>query len=135
MLELERADAFKAVTGLETRRTPRSDYLHDLLQTSLEPLLSLGLEYDSSFDRFELLYAMEYAHLYERINASFGPKFWGPIGRFGWKRDSYSELINEAEFQGAEWGPVKAGLFDGSIVRFKIVAEGMQIAIDSLNWW
>ena len=67
-------------------------------------------------------------------------RVWGPVGRFGWKFYGEGEssplhrAIAEAESQGDSWPPVKAGLFKGSVQRFKKIASEYSQAIARLNW-
>lgn len=111
---------FKLLPGLERRYTPFSEHLHALLQTRLDDLFFLGSDYERAFDRFEVLFALEYAHRTDRG--------WGPIGRFGWKavdRESspLQLVIVEAQRARNAWPPLLAGLFDGSFDRFSVVAQ------------
>jgi hypothetical protein len=131
MLELERIEAFKQLPGLERRYAPKSDYLYDLLRPLLDDLLLLGSEYDAAFDRFEVLYALEYCNQYERNDPY---RFWGPIGRFGWKRQVLQDVVKEAETAGATWAPLQAGLCNGSFERFKVLAEALSGLIRNVNW-
>ena len=128
----ELTDAFKTLPGHERQYTPRSEYLLKTLQPLLDDLLFLGADYESNFDRFEVLYALEHAHLYAR--EGFG-RVWGPVGRFGWKRDAFTLVTAEAEQEGASWAPVKAGLFDGSIDRFKELASQYGDSLNLLGWY
>ncbi|HVP48722.1 MAG TPA: caspase family protein, partial [Bryobacteraceae bacterium] len=86
-------DAFKTLPGHEKQYTPRSEYLLKLLQPTLEEILFLGTGYEASFDRFEVLYALQYAYQRKKQNGNV----WGPVGRFGWKRQSVRDVIEEAE--------------------------------------
>lgn len=126
----ELTDAFKALPGHDHQYTPRSEYLLKLLQPLLDDLLFLGADYEATFDRFEVLYALEHAHLYAKED--FG-KMWGPVGRFGWKRDAFTAVTREAEQEGASWAPIKAGLFDGSIDRFKELASQYRNSLGQLG--
>ena len=56
---------------------PRSEYLYKALQPTLEDLLMLGRRYETLFDRFEVLLALEYADV-------SGTR-WAPPGRYAWK--------------------------------------------------
>jgi Mrp family chromosome partitioning ATPase len=137
MLELDRMEVFKGLPDLERRHTPRSDYLHRVLGPILEESLFLGLEFEEAFDRFEALYALEYAHRYDR--ASLGEfRYWGPPGRFAWKigraNSPLDGLIKEAAVEGASWGPIRAGLFAGSLERFNEVANGLQQLFKRSFW-
>jgi hypothetical protein len=134
MLELQRMEAFKHLPGLERRYAPKSDYLRDLLQPLLDDLLFLGTGYDAAFDRFELLYALEYCNQYEG-DSRLGGRFWAPVGRFGWRKEVLRDLVNEAQDSGSNWAPVQAGLFNGSLDRFKVVGEGLSQLILTLPWY
>ncbi len=131
-------DAFKKIPGHESQYTPRSEYLLQLLQPTMDGLLFLGIEYESQFDRFEVLLALEHAEQYAR--EQYG-RVWGPVGRFGWKlkgRDASNPLhqvITEAEAQRDSWPPITAGLFKGSAERFKEIASEYYQMIAKLGWW
>ncbi len=97
MRELNRA--FKTLPGLERVYTPQSDYLYAFFETLLGDLLLLGSDYQSAFERFEALYALEHAHIYDRGDSPF--RYWGPVGRFAWKHGVLAQQIAEAESAGA----------------------------------
>jgi hypothetical protein len=132
MLDLDRNHAFELLPGLERNRTPRSSYLFEFFRPILDDLFSLGFGYERAFDEFEILYALEYANQYERDRDTF--RYWGPIGRFAWKRNALDEIVSEANAQGTNWLPVRSGLFNGSIDRFKEVAAGIRELIGSIGW-
>jgi uncharacterized caspase-like protein len=132
-------DQFKLLPGHEKNYTPRSEYLLKVLQPTLDDLLFLGPDYERHFDRFEVLVALEFADQYL---AEPSGRAWGPVGRFGWKyRRGYGgnpflNVLQEAEKDGSEWPPVRAGLFGGSIERFKkTVAEYSENVVTKLNWF
>jgi MinD-like ATPase involved in chromosome partitioning or flagellar assembly len=128
--------AFKALPGLADRYTPRSDHLYELLHPILDELLFLGKDYEHAFDRFEILYALEHAHRY--TNPIHG--VWGPPGRFAWKGSpwgsggEYRAMVAEADAQGPSWPPIKAGLFGGSVDRFKDLATKYEQLTKNLGW-
>jgi len=128
----ELTDAFKALPGHEREYTPRSEYLLKILQPLLDDLLFLGADYETNFDRFEVLYALEHAHLHANERLGW---VWGPVGRFGWKRDAFTAVITEAEQEGASWAPVRAGLFNGSMERFKEIASQYGDGLNRLAWY
>jgi hypothetical protein len=111
-------DAFKRLPEYERRFTPRSDYLYALLEPMMDSVVFVGSDYQEAFERFELLFALEYMH---RSSRPLGMS-WAPPGRFGWKfrggDNPTSRLFKEFESRGAEWEPLKAGLFGGSQERF-----------------
>jgi len=126
----EAGESWKLLPGYERRHTPRSDYLFDLLQGRLDEMLLLGASYDHLFDEFEIFVALTYAHATGRD--------WGPIGRFGWKRDHdqlFSHMIERAQKEKSAWAPLKAGLFNGSADEFCTVAEAFKKRVNSIGWW
>lgn len=129
-------DAFKMLPDRERQYVPRSEYLYKILQPLIDDLLFLGADYESVFDQFEILFALEYAH----IHGKEGHRIWGPVGRFGWKYHNWGEsspfhyVVKEAELHGNEWTPIKAGFFDGSIDRFKEIAKEYSSLISNLGW-
>jgi hypothetical protein len=84
---------FKLLSGLDRKYVPCSEHVHDILKQLLDDVLYLGSDYDLSFDTFEILRAIEYAHLSDRG--------WGPIGRFGWRirhdASPWQKLITDAQ--------------------------------------
>jgi hypothetical protein len=115
-----RAEAFKRLEGRGSDKLPFSEWMYASLQAPVGDLLFLGSDYDSAFDRFELLYAIEYAHLSDRA--------WAPVGRFGWKGSRSDNtpihlLIEEAKKAGERWPPLSAGLCDGSVERFNTLTQ------------
>jgi MinD-like ATPase involved in chromosome partitioning or flagellar assembly len=137
MLELDRLDAFKGLTGFERSYTPRSNYLYTLFEPILDEVLFLGSGYEAAFDRFEVFYALEHCHRYD--SGTGAHRFWGPIGRFGWKRaelgSPLDQVIAEANAEGSTWAPFQAKLFGGSLERFNEVAAGFREGVRRLNWW
>jgi hypothetical protein len=138
MLDVQRTDAFKHLPGHERHYVPRSEYLYKVVQPCVEDQLFLGRDYERLFDRFEVLLALVYAdHMYDDRG-----DVWGPIGRFGWKYSSlgrsqnpFDEIIAEAEHKKADWGAIRAGLFNGSYERFEQIAGGYRDLLSQLNWF
>lgn len=126
-------DKFKWLPDHERQYVPRSEYLFKTLQPILEDTLFLGKGYEDLFDQFEILLAIEYAHL-------TGAE-WGPIGRYGWKHKSlhgkspYSLLVDDATKRGQNWDLIKAGLFNSSIEEFLTAANGLKARLDKLSWF
>jgi hypothetical protein len=126
-------EAFKSLPDHARQYVPRSEYLFKLLQPTLDDMFFFGTDYETYFDRFEVLFALEHAHQLDRI--------WGPVGRFGWKYKTrgtaspFHRLVQEGISQGANWGLIKAGLFGGSIERFNEVAKEYEKSIlRNLPW-
>lgn len=131
-------DAFKWFTEYERHYTPRSEYLFRFLQPSADDTLFLGEEYESVFDRFELLYALEYANVNHPERIAENESVWGPIGRFAWKgtygHAPLQELADEAVKEGDNWAPLRAGFFNKSLPRFQELVAGLIRLRSSLMW-
>ena len=127
---------FGALPGFERRHTPRSDYLHKLLEPVVDSVVFIGSDYDDAFDRFELLFALEYMHRAERVLG----RAWAPLGRYGWKQrrggtNPFSALMKDFETKGSQWEPLKAGLFSGSKERFASIASEFSEFIGRLQFY
>jgi hypothetical protein len=125
-------NVFKIFPGHEKNFFPRSEYMFKLIQPKLEEELYLGNGYEALFDRFEMFLTLVYA--------DFTDKEWGPVGRFGWKvmqadETLFEDLLKEAEKEGNNWPPLKAGLFRSSYDRFKQVWESISTLMQKLNWF
>ena len=125
-------DKFKLIPGQERQRVPRSEYLFEFLESSLQELLFLGKDYERLFDDFEVYNALVYADVAKR-------DFY-PIGRFGYKyrqeRESgpINRLVEEAKKKKDKWLPLQSGMFDGSLDRFLELTEGLKARINELSW-
>jgi SIR2-like domain len=106
----------KHLPGLENRRTPVSDHLYITLREPLREFLPGDNDYTRCFDRFEYLFAL--AH-------SAHTNTWPPLGCFWWRYIDYPEDSIEREIEleaataGANWSPLQAGFFDGSLQKFQ----------------
>lgn len=129
----ELGDAFKWIPGKEQKRFPRSEHLYDILSAPLQEILFLGKNYEQLFDEFEVYTALTYSYLLERD--------WAPIGRFGWKHARYeasspfTQILEKAKKEQMDWGPIKAGMFGGSIDEFIKISESIRQFINKLSLW
>lgn len=128
----DRTSAFRLLPGLDRHHTPCSDRLFDVLRPLLDELLFLGSDYERAFDRFEMLYAFEYAHQTDRD--------WGAVGRFGWKGVSGDSspllsIIKEIEAADSTWAPAAAGLCGGSIEKLKSISKGFAQRLARSPMW
>ncbi|HVS79019.1 MAG TPA: hypothetical protein VHD84_01885 [Candidatus Saccharimonadales bacterium] len=117
-------NAGNQLLGYERRKTPLSDHLFELFDESLPKELSFGQDFALLFDKWEILIGMVVADIYRGRGRNTGLGGWAPVGRFSW-RGEYSDgaslkvVRKELELEKSNWGPLKAGLFDGSEARAK----------------
>jgi hypothetical protein len=126
--------------GWHSRHTPSSDHLCQQLRPLFKDLLSEDSEYEDCFDRFEYLFALNFA--FHRLNPERNP--WRAIGRFGWKRQGrdglavYDLVGREAEAEQQNWPVLRAGFFGGDLTRFrelqKHFVETIMPAV-AQAWW
>jgi len=132
------AGYFKQLPGLENHRVPLNDHVFALLLTLLDDLLLLGTDYETAFDDFEILMALQHADLYSTEPSG---RAWGPLGRFAWKFHSadmtspFHRLLAESQRDGPAWPPIRAGMFQGSIERFREIATSFGKTITTLGWY
>jgi len=125
-------DCFKWIPGKEKNHVPLSEYLFEILNPTIEKTLFIGNSYERLFDDYEVYCALVYISITNR--------YWGPIGRFGWKYSNYEEnnpfkrVVEEAENEKGNWMPLKVGLFNGSLDSYLKSAKVLKQRLDSLQW-
>jgi hypothetical protein len=131
-------------------RTADSDYLHAVLREPLRDIEPSDQRYEMLFDRFECLAALTVGHIEIGQTTSPGgrstapartPSLRGvpmPIGRFGWRRNRHTDVIEllkeEQKRMGVNWPPLKAGLFGGDPQRFLSLMGAIESRIAELLW-
>ena len=133
--DIEREEIFKMLPGHGKYYVARSEYLFKILQPELDDELFLGKDYETIFDRFEVLLALVSA----TNRKASGPWVWGPVGRFGWKYSSdqnpLKDVLIEAEQLKEKWPPFKTGLFGTDFGFFWQAATEYSAAIGQLGWF
>ncbi|PEA56055.1 peptidase C14 caspase catalytic subunit p20 [Bacillus pseudomycoides] len=127
-------DAFKSIPGHERQYVPRSEYLYKSLQPAIDDLFYIGKSYEVLFDKFEILLGWAFADEYYKIYS----RYWGPIGRFGWKynypSNVYKDILEESNLFKEKWDPIEAGLFNSSYERFSEVTSHFEELIKSCRF-
>lgn len=128
---------FKVIPGHERNHVPRSEYLFKFFQPICDDLLFIGADYEAAFDRFEVFYALQYAH--EHHSGALDHGIWAPVGRFGWKSSHHyvsplKQIRDEANGEGQSWKPLQAGLFGGSFQRFDALADALESHVRQHSW-
>lgn len=111
--------------------TPVSDYLFQRLRKHLLPVIADDQDYVETFDRLEMLLAAMAIDLQAQTGPEDNAYPDGPwYGAYTW-RSRYArpspetKLQAEVEAQGADWPPVRAGLFGGDVARALEAMRGM----------
>jgi hypothetical protein len=130
--EVTSTSIWRQIEAYKKNRVPESEHLFKVLRPVLDDLLFLGASYERLFDRYEILRALVYADATDRGR--------GPAGRFAWKyyggqENPFADLRAEAAQEKDAWGPIRAGLFQGSYERFeKTAAKFEKEFLAQLNW-
>ena len=107
---------------------PVSHYLFETLREVLRGAVPVDHEYETAFDRFEYMLGLiiEDTRSQQPEGGRTGD---APVGYFIRYRHSthtppvWERIKSEAEQAGADWGPIRAGIFGGSIERFAAAEE------------
>ncbi len=95
------------------------------LWDGLREILPMDAQFIEAFDRFEYMLGLAiYEHTFRP-----GRKAWGPVGWFQYRhlgsgRAMAKRADEELATDGADWPPLRAGLFGGSIDRLLATKEG-----------
>lgn len=137
MLELNRMNVFQLIPGQEKKFTPLSEHLFELFRPKFESILAIDNEFETLFDRFELMYSLTYADYSDKKDG----RFWLPLGRFAWKFnrldgrgiDPIKDLKAQRDNLGANWLPTKAGFFQGSVERTDQLMNKLEAFVSRLE--
>jgi hypothetical protein len=99
-------DAMTQLPGLDQRKTPTSDYLHQRLREPTRGIFSADDEYDDLFDQLEYLLSLAFTFAYGRG--------FLPAGRFAWRRDQSGHAEPDQAVVAHRKQLLAAGLFDRS---------------------
>jgi len=128
-------------TGRMSRHyTPASTFLHHCVRDAMAGSIRDPLDYDDTFDRFEVLLAAIGADV--RLTSKPGEYLDRPVlGRYTWRRARFSAEPSGADetmhaeilSDGDAWAPLKAGLFGGSASRALEAIRTVVSAADDLR--
>jgi hypothetical protein len=118
------ARVFAGLPGFERHYTPTSDQLLEALRPWFAETTPIDTLYEREFDRFEVMVGLVFLDTADELSRS------APLGRFTWRGNhgyaADAELIAEALKAGERWPVLTAGLFQGSLERFRSVAAAYQ---------
>lgn len=97
----------------KNRMTPGSDWVFERLKSSVGQFVGEERQYENLFNRFELLLSMSHLDIVGQHSV--------PDGRYRWQEfgpgDMLSVFSKEIEAEGADWPPLRAGMFGGSVPK------------------
>jgi len=130
-------EIFKKQPGMAQSYTPISDHLFRRLRPIMKELLPDDDVFENVFDKFEYLLGLVHADL-NREGHEGSDYLWGPFGSFVYKRrfpeaNTPKQIEKELQEQGANWLPLKAGLFGGSLERANLVRTKYGVLLSRLN--
>ena len=76
--------------GMERRRRPLSDWLHDALRQPLRALFPNDQRFDLAFDKLEILISLGFGAL-----NMFSRDYWCPVGAFMYRSQQREQIITE----------------------------------------
>jgi hypothetical protein len=120
---------------------PVSDHLYAHLRGPLRNQIPSDDDYQMCFDRFEYMLGLTYADLEDKAEI----RGVGPIGCFGYRyrrhfpdepRGLAGIIDNEANQAGESWALLRAGLFSGSLERFRKVKSAFDAFVQqkTMSW-
>ena len=93
MFESQGGQVARILEGMERRRTPLNDWIHDLLRDPLKRLIPNDQQYTSSFDKLEILMALSAAR-HDEDRYPGGPGYF-VAGAFGYRTDNTKPILED----------------------------------------
>ena len=82
----------RMLKGMERRRLPVNDWLHDTLQSEIGAYCPSAEDFTLSFDRTEIVMALGFLKHTDRTRWTEG---WHPTGAFGYRTENREKIINQ----------------------------------------
>ncbi len=84
--------------GMEKRRVPLNDWIHDALRPYSEHIIPDSAQYTLFFDKLEILMALSYLG-YEHREAGWSRErdYWAPAGAFAYRSPNREQVLQEIE--------------------------------------
>ena len=136
-LDVSQADgkAMRILKGMENRRVPLNDWIHETLQPYTERFIHGDNRYTLVFDKLEILMALGCAYRGDRE-----PEwYWAPPGAFGYRTDNkdriFKEIGESLSTMQNESPYVKSGIFGETAEECKQGLADLEAFIPKLGWW
>lgn len=115
------ADVWKHLPGLEKRKTPLSDHLHDVMASWKQSFIGVEPNFELLFERFETLASLAFLEAYseadlEGLLSPSQPQSEArmPVGRVGWHSASFRSLVADFESESVAKTLLSSGFAKGS---------------------
>ena len=116
--------------GMENRRMPLNDWVHQTLYQYLNKTIHSSEQYDLMFDKLEVLMALSYAYHEERLRG----RYWAPFGSFVYRTQNRMQILEEIEGSistlGRESSFVRSGIFGETREECTVSIEQFKEFID-----
>lgn len=115
-------EPMQVLEGMERRRFPLNDWIHDALQPIVKSVLPDRRTYTVAFDKLEILIALAFAY-----RGSPFIEGWMPVGAFQYRHDNRIQILKEIRDSFANHGSsspfVEARIFGGTVDECEVVAR------------
>lgn len=115
-------DVWKCLPGLDRRKTPLSDHLHDVMASWKQSFIGVEPNFELLFERFETLASLAFLEAYSEADLE-GLLIPGqpeaiftrmPVGRVGWHSASFRSLVTDFESDAMTQTLIASGFAKGS---------------------
>jgi len=126
----------KLLEGMEDRRAPFNDWLHDLLHPRFQKIIPSDARFSYAFDKLEILMALSFAH-HAKPSDAFG--YWAPLGCYGYRHDNRIRIVDDIRgsiIDQVDKSPyVKSNIFGHSADECIKKVDKFTEWIKDLHWW
>lgn len=129
--------------GLENRKTPLSDHLHDVLFGWAKDYLLVSRDFTRLFEVFEVLGAVAYITLsatkeeLEETHRATGERnfVWAPYGRASWHSENRDAILKSLLEPEMAQRLLKAGFARGDGQSLPLAIESIRRLMGRVSWW
>lgn len=133
---------WQKLEGLERRKTPLSDHLHEILSVWAKDYLLTAREFTRLFETFEVLGALAYITLgstkedLTAANSATGQRdfVWSPIGRAAWDGEHRDAILASFEEPDTRRRLLEAGFARGDDQFLSLALESVRRLMGRIGW-
>ena len=121
----------RILEGMERRRFPLNDWIHDSLQTVASIVIPGKPQFTLAFDKLEVLIALAFAHRGESFIDG-----WMPVGAFHYRHENLNRIMQEIRDSIANSGSrsefVRSGIFGDTVDECEENVQGLKEFLSKL---